>query len=93
LSNQKLVEKGTSDLLKKQLVEKIPISPIFAQNIDVSINLIIFVSFLGKVCPKSCIFSKRHHSSFYGCTIKNWCTSLVEISQNVTIQFTTTCDL
>jgi hypothetical protein len=42
--------------MKKQPVEKIHVSPIFAQNIDVSTNLIIGVRFLGKVCPKSCIF-------------------------------------
>jgi hypothetical protein len=35
LSNQELVEKGTSDLLKKQLVEKIPISLIPMQINDV----------------------------------------------------------
>jgi hypothetical protein len=39
LSNQELVEEGTSDLLNKQLVEKIPISPISMQIHDVLVNL------------------------------------------------------
>jgi hypothetical protein len=52
LSNQELVKEGTSDLLKKQLVEKVLVSLIFTQNIDVSINLVIRVSFLEKVCLK-----------------------------------------
>jgi hypothetical protein len=61
LSNQELIAEGTNDLLKKQQVEKIPISPIFVQNIDVSINLAIGVSFLRKVCPKSCIVFQKLH--------------------------------
>jgi hypothetical protein len=55
LSNQELVELGTNDLLKKQLVEKVHVSPISMQINDALINLIIGVNFLGKVCPKSCI--------------------------------------
>lgn len=50
---QEPVEKGTNHLLKKQLVEKIPISSIFVQFNDVSINLVIGVSLLKKVCRKS----------------------------------------
>jgi hypothetical protein len=59
LSNQELIAEGTNDLLKKQQVEKIPISPISVQNIDVSINLAIGVSFLRKVCPKNCIVFQK----------------------------------
>jgi hypothetical protein len=39
LSNQELVEEGIGDLLNKQLVEKIPVSPISTQINDVSVNL------------------------------------------------------
>jgi hypothetical protein len=53
LFNQKLFETSTRDLLKKQLVGKIPVRPNFVQNNDVSINLVIGVSFLRKECPKS----------------------------------------
>lgn len=52
LFKQEPVEEGTSHLLKKQLVEKIPISPILVQINDVSINLVIGVSILEKVCLK-----------------------------------------
>jgi hypothetical protein len=52
LLKQELVKEGTSHLLKKKLVEKIPISPILVQINDVSINLITGVSFLEKVCLK-----------------------------------------
>jgi hypothetical protein len=38
LSNQELVEEGTSDLLNKQLVEKISISLISTQINDVLVN-------------------------------------------------------
>jgi len=49
----KLIETGINDLLKRQIVGNLPISPNFMQNNDVSINLITSVSFLRKVCPKS----------------------------------------
>jgi hypothetical protein len=52
LFSQESVEKDISNLLKKQLVEKIPISFILAQTNDVSVNLVTCVSFLEKVCPK-----------------------------------------
>ncbi len=43
-------------MLKKQLVEKVPISPILAQINDVLVNLIASVNILEKSCPKGCIF-------------------------------------
>ncbi len=36
---KELVEEGTNDMLNKQLVEKVPISPISTQIHDVSVNL------------------------------------------------------
>ncbi len=48
MSNQKLVEENISDTMKKQLVDKIPISLIPMQINDVLINLFIGVSFLKK---------------------------------------------
>jgi hypothetical protein len=51
VSNQELVEKGANDMLERQLVEKIPITLIFMQINDVSINLLIGVSFPKKICP------------------------------------------
>jgi len=52
LSNQELVEEGTNDLLRKQLVEKIPISPILTQINDVLVNLVTCVNFLEFFFPK-----------------------------------------
>jgi len=54
-SNLKLVETDISDLLKMQLVGNLLVSPNFTRINDVSVNLIIGVNFLRKVCPKSCI--------------------------------------
>jgi hypothetical protein len=54
-SNLKLVEMDISDLLKMQLVGNLLVSPNFTRSNDVSVNLIIGVNFLRKVCPKSCI--------------------------------------
>jgi hypothetical protein len=55
LFHEKVVEKGTGDLLKMQPIVKILVNLNFARINDVSINLITSVSFLRKVCPKSCI--------------------------------------
>jgi hypothetical protein len=44
-SNQKIVKEGTSDLLKNQLVEKVPICPNSMQSNNVLVNPIIGVSF------------------------------------------------
>jgi hypothetical protein len=52
LSNQKLVKEGINDLLKKLLIEKIPINLIFAQINDISINLVTHVNFLENIFPK-----------------------------------------
>jgi hypothetical protein len=52
LSNQKLIEKGTNNMLKKHLVEEVFVSPIPMQTNDVSVNLVIGVIFTEKVCPK-----------------------------------------
>jgi len=52
LSNQELVEESTNDLLRKHLVEKIPISPILSQINDVLVNLVTCVNFLEKNFPK-----------------------------------------
>ncbi len=55
LSNQELIKEGTSDLLKKQLVDKVLVSPIPAHIYDVLVNLVTCVNFLRNVCPKSCV--------------------------------------
>lgn len=52
LSNQKPIEEGTNNLLKMQLIKEVLISHIPTQTNDVSINLVIGVNFLKKVCPK-----------------------------------------
>jgi hypothetical protein len=53
--NPSLVEMGTNDLLKKQLVMNLPLSLNFARSNDVSISLITSVNFLKNICLKSCI--------------------------------------
>ncbi len=55
LFNPKLGGTNISDLLKRKLVGNLLVSPSFVWINDVLINLIIGVSFLRKVCPKSCI--------------------------------------
>jgi hypothetical protein len=52
LPNQKLIKEGINDLLKKLLIEKIPINLIFAQINDISINLVTHVNFLENIFPK-----------------------------------------
>ncbi len=49
-----MIEIGISDLLKRQLVGNLPVSLNFAQSNDVLVNLVTSISFLRKVCPKSC---------------------------------------
>jgi hypothetical protein len=56
LSNLELVETSIIDLLKRKLVGNLLVSPNSVQSNDVSINLIIGVNFLRKICPKSCNF-------------------------------------
>jgi len=49
LSNQELIEKGTNNMLKKHLIEKVFVP---MQTNDVSVNLVIGVISSEKVCPK-----------------------------------------
>jgi hypothetical protein len=44
---------GTNNMLKKQPIGKVLVSPNFVQSNDILINVITCVSFLRKVCPKS----------------------------------------
>ncbi len=56
--NLEMVEMGINDLLKKQPIMNLPVSPNFEQSNDVSINLITSVNFFKKICLKSCIILK-----------------------------------
>jgi len=58
-----LVEKGISDLLKKQ-VREILVSPNSTQNNDVLVTLITSVNFFRKYALKATSFFKRHHFHF-----------------------------
>jgi hypothetical protein len=60
LSNQELVEVGTSVMLESQPVEKVHVNFISMQINDVSINLVTGVSFLNIFFIKVASFSKRH---------------------------------
>jgi len=55
LLNPELVERGTNDLLKRQPIMNLPISPNFMQSNDVSVNLITSLNLFLKICLKSCI--------------------------------------
>jgi hypothetical protein len=55
LSESKLIQIGDNDLLTKQPVKNQLVSPNFAQNNDISVNLTIGVDFLGSICLKSCV--------------------------------------
>jgi len=71
LFEPKLVETSIYDLLKRQLVRNLPINPNFTQNNDVSINLIINVSFLRKVCPKNYVLFQALPFLFHDSNTKN----------------------
>ncbi len=57
LSNQTLVKKGISDMLERQSFEEVFVNPIHVQINDVSVNLMLNVSFIEKIFPKG-------HTSF-----------------------------
>jgi hypothetical protein len=58
LSKPKLVQMGDNDLLKRQLVKNQLVSPNFARNNNILINLITNVDFLKTICPKNCVVFK-----------------------------------
>ncbi len=60
-------------MLTRQLVQnQLLVIPNSVQSNNISINLITSVDFLGIICPKSCVVSKRCHFPFFCYGTKNW---------------------